>query len=113
MAITSSYPVLSVVQQHLDEAIGLWDVRSTLLTSPQVTLGSLAWFDERIAAHLDGLSVAGDHAWALCEAALESPSAGSVFTAAVRAIEGREPSRLDRLVAMSRAMVDACRGLTS
>lgn len=113
MAIASSFPVLSVVQQHLDEVVGLWDVRSTLLKSPAVTLASLRWPDERIAAHLDGLAVAGEHGWALCEAALESPSAGSAFAAAIRAIEGRQPSRLNRLVALSRTVVDARHGLTS
>ncbi len=113
MAIASSVPVLSVVQQHLDEVVGLWDVRSTLLKSPPVTLESLRWPDERIAAHLDGLSVAGEHAWPLCEAALEAPSAGSAFAAAIRAIEGRDPLRLHRLVAVAKTVVDARRGLTS
>jgi uncharacterized protein (TIGR02270 family) len=112
MTGTSTLPIVAVVQQHLDEVIGLWNTRSVLLTSPDVTLRSLAWIDERIAAHLDGLSVAGEHAWPICEAALASPSAGSVFAAVVRAIEAKEPSRLKRLVDTLTTTSDGRRGLT-
>jgi uncharacterized protein (TIGR02270 family) len=113
MQVRRSVPVLDVVQQHLDEAITLRRTRSTLLKSPRVTLDTLARFDERIAAHLDGLSVAGEHAWPLCEPALKSPSEGAAFITAVHAIEGNDRSRLDRLVAMSSARVEARRGITS
>jgi uncharacterized protein (TIGR02270 family) len=108
-----SLPVLGVVQHHLDEAITLRRARSTLLISPRATLDALARFDERIAAHLDGVSVAGAHAWPLCEAALKAPSEGATFVAAVHAIERNERSRLDRLVVLSATSVEARRGITS
>jgi uncharacterized protein (TIGR02270 family) len=111
--VRRSLPVLGVVQHHLDEAITLRRTRSTVLVSPRATLDALARFDERIAAHLDGVSVAGTDAWPLCEAALKAPSEGAAFVTAVHAIEGNDRSRLDRLVALSASRVEARRGVTS
>jgi uncharacterized protein (TIGR02270 family) len=111
--IRRSLPLLGVVQHHVDEAITLRRTRSTVLISPRTTLDALARFDERIAAHLDGVSVAGAHAWELCEAALKPPSVGAAFLAAVQAIETNDRSRLDRLIALAAARAEVLRGITS
>jgi len=87
--------------------------RSVLVRAPHVKLHHLARVDERIAAHLDGLAVAGDFGASLCDAALETTGAGEVFTAAVGAITRKDPGRLDKLFALAGAEAQARRGLIS
>jgi hypothetical protein len=52
-------PLTAVVQQHAEEAAMLRHVRSVLVRAPHIKLLQLRRLDERIAAHLDGLAVAG------------------------------------------------------
>ena len=51
-----------VVMQHVEEAAHLRHVRSVLVRGPYVWLLHLRRLDERIAVHLDGISVAGAYA---------------------------------------------------
>ena len=85
--------------------------RTNLCRAPHAALRELHKFDDRL-ANLDGLSIAGE-AWEFCEAALESPSAAIVFTAAVGAIEDRNPVRLERLLALAEAVSESRSGLLS
>ena len=62
-----------------------------------------------MAAHLDGLAVAGEFGSSLCEAALETPGVGEVFAATVRAIEEKDERRLDKLFALVGAVPEAQR----
>ena len=87
----------SIVVQHLEEAAALHRRRSALTGGPGSTLADLARYDERLAAHLDGVAVAGEDAWPLCEAALDRALPGAVFVAAVRAVQSRSSERLDAL----------------
>ncbi|RQP25506.1 TIGR02270 family protein [Albitalea terrae] len=102
-----------VVQQHAEESAMLRLVRSVLVRAPHVRLRHLRRLDDRIAAHLDGLSVAGRYGTALCTAALERAGAGEVFAAAIRAIDEHDAKALHRLIALSAALPDARRGLVS
>lgn len=102
-----------VVQQHAEEAALLRHVRSVLVRAPHVQLLRLARLDERIAAHLDGLAVAGAAGTALLKAALERPGAGEVFALGVRALETRDAALLDHLLALVPELPDAERGLAS
>ncbi|HEV7575704.1 MAG TPA: TIGR02270 family protein [Caldimonas sp.] len=106
-------PIAAVVRQHADDAAALRVVRSVLVRAPHVRLRHLARLDERIAAHLDGLAVAGTSGTAVCTAALDSPGPGQVFAAAIRAIEDRDDRSLHRLIALSVAVLDCRRGLVS
>lgn len=102
-----------VVQQHVEDAAVLHNTRSLLSKAPHVKLHHLRRFDDRIAAHLDGLAVAGEEGWPLCEAALETPESGAMFTAAVRALEDKRSDRLDRLFALAAATPEGQSGLRS
>lgn len=103
-----------IVMQHAEEAAHLHVVRAALLRAPHIRLSDLQRrFDDRLAAHLDGLSIAGADSWRLCEAALAIPSAGAVFTAAVRAIEDKREDRVDKLLALCEAIPDTRSGLLS
>src|SRR5262249_19907408 len=84
----------------------LYGVRSRLVSSPHITLHKLGRIDDRLAAHLDGLAVAGDTARTLCEAALEAPGVGEGFTAAGRALEGGRERILARLLAVGESLPD-------
>lgn len=102
-----------VVQQHVEEAAVLRHVRTVLVRAPHVGLLQLGRLDERIAAHLDGLAVAGEAGKALALAELERPGAGPVFALAVRALEERDEAGLDRLMALVPELPEARRGLAS
>lgn len=106
-------PIPVVVQQHAEESAMLRHVRSVLVRAPHVRLRHLRRLDERIAAHLDGLAVAGRYGTALCTAALERPGAGEVFAVAVRAIDERDERALGRVIALAGALPDAKRGVLS
>ena len=79
-------------------------MRSVLVRAPHVRLLHLSRLDERIAAHLDGVGVAGQYGIGLAHQALERPGAGEVFVATVRAIENQDVARLDKLLAIAEAL---------
>ncbi len=113
MLTASRAPVLAVVQQHQEEAACLRSTRQFLVAAPHVRLHHLRRLDDRIAAHLDGLCVAGAFGSRLCEAALESPGIGEVFVATVRAIEDRSAQSLARLLSLAEAEPASGAGLRS
>jgi uncharacterized protein (TIGR02270 family) len=71
----------------------------------------LARLDARLAAHLDGLKVAGEAGSSLCVAALEEPNPGKVFAAAVGSIERHDQAGLARLHALTGAAPELQGGL--
>jgi uncharacterized protein (TIGR02270 family) len=103
--------VSAIVQQHVDDAAALATSRSSFATAAQVRLLRLRRADQRLGAHLDGLKIAGDDALPICEALLETPSAGAVFVLVVDAVEAKNVSRLDRLIALAEAVPQAQEGL--
>jgi uncharacterized protein (TIGR02270 family) len=109
----SRHPVAIVVQQHAEESAILRNTRSVLTSAPHVKLHQLRRLDDRIAAHLDGVAVAGEFGWKLCETALENPSKGTVFAATERAIEDKNLPALNKLLALAEALPEAQPGLIS
>lgn len=105
--------VLTVVMQHAEDAAVLRSQRSVLVKSPHTELRRLARLDERLAAHLDGLAVAGDAGYRLAQEALDTPGVGQLFTVAVLAIERHDRAQLDRLLALVGVVPDAERALVS
>lgn len=106
-------PVPEIVEQHLEDALMLHATRTALTSAPHAKLLQLRRFDDRLAAHLDGLSIAGECAWAGCEAALESPSASALFLATVRSIEDQRDDRLERLLTLAQSLPECRGGLTA
>jgi len=105
--------VLVVVSQHVEDAAALRSTRAVLVRAPHVELERLSRLDERIAAHLDGIAVAGDDGVALCHQALSPPSTGAVFTVIVRAIETHDAERLRKLLTIAHAVPECRRGVLS
>lgn len=106
-------PIPHIIQQHAEEAAHLRHMRSNLASAPHVKLRHLRRLDDRLAAHLDGLAVAGEYGSNVCEAALESPGIGEVFAATVRAIMEKDERRLDKLFALVGAVPKAKPSLIS
>jgi len=109
----ANQPVLLVVARHAEEAALLCNQRLYLVQAPHVKLHRLRRLDDRLAAHLDGLAVAGECGWQMCESALARPGVGELFTAGVRAIEDRSALALDRLCALAEAVPETQRGFVS
>ncbi len=113
MLPTSGQPIFQVIQQHAEEAAFLRNARSFLVRAPHVKLHHLRRFDDRLAANLDGLAVAGEWGWRLCKSLLANPSIGEVFTATVRAIEDRNELGLNELIALAAALNEFQPGFVS
>ena len=90
-----------IVDQHFEEAAFLWSQRDAATTATNYNLSDLAFLDERLEAHIDGLRVAGDYGWALCEGGLDPEDPGTVFTASVIAFESGEEERIELIVGAS------------
>jgi uncharacterized protein (TIGR02270 family) len=101
-----------VLEQHVDDASVLHSLRTRLAASPHAKLHHLSRFDDRLAAHLDGLSVAGTAAWQLCSEALQAPTSSAMFVAASYALENRQ-DELEWLLALSEAALPTRPGLIS
>jgi uncharacterized protein (TIGR02270 family) len=86
-----------IVDQHADEAAFLWHLRDTAAVGPRYTLSALADLDERVEAHLDGLRVAGPHAWEACAEVLPLEAPGEVFVVAALALHA---DAFDKLAAI-------------
>jgi uncharacterized protein (TIGR02270 family) len=93
--------IAEVVHQHADEAAGIWVRVDALAGAPHVRMSDQRRWHERLAAHLDGLAVAGDQGRPFCDSLLEEKLPGGIFVAAVRAIEEKEKNRIDRLIALA------------
>lgn len=96
-------PVLAhIVEQHAEDAAFLWLLRDRAAEAPDEDLDSLAGLDDRLAAHLDGLRIAGDDGWRLCRERLEGAGAdaGEVFVAATIALQAASgpDDRLDAVL---------------
>jgi hypothetical protein len=102
-----------VVFQHSQDAADLHAIRTRLVASGSSRLHHLQRFDERLAAHIDGLIVAGSAAVEFCDAALARLTPGALFTATVLAIETRSASHLTRLLSLAEAAPEAQSGLVS
>lgn len=106
-------PIPVVVQQHLDNTVVLSGTRAVLVCAPHVQLHRLRRLDDRLAASLDGLAVAGDFGRDLCLAALDAPGPGAMFANTVGAIEARDPAWLERLLSIAEAVPESRPGLVS
>ena len=94
------------VQEHADELTTLFTSRSVLIRAPHINLADLARWDERIAAHHDGLAVAGEEGARACEALLGGTDGRVMFESVLGALRSAER------VALSTAAVGAGAGPT-
>ncbi|WP_395319587.1 TIGR02270 family protein [Variovorax sp. UC74_104] len=100
----AAMPVGLVVMRHAEESALLCNQRFFLAGSAHARLHHLRRLDDRLAAHLDGLAVAGEAGSRACDAALGNAGRGEVFAATVLAIVNHDLPRLDRLLALAEAL---------
>lgn len=107
-------PVLGgIVAQHAVESAMLRSARSALVRAPQVSLWQLRRHDDRIAAHLDGLAVAGRDGLDIRKLSLGGLGIGEIFARTVCALEERDDEALERIVELATPGSPAERGLFS
>jgi len=95
---SSALIIEAVVEQHAEEAAFLWTTRDRAVHAPHYSLKDLSGLDERVEAHLDGLRVAGQFGWQLCEQALDNEEPGKLFAAAVLAFDSGDTGRMHRVL---------------
>lgn len=104
---------MDVITQHAEEAAFLWILRDEAVLAPNYSLKDLAELDERLEANLDGLRVAQDKGWEVCEEELSFKEPGEVFTAGVLAFESKNPERIQKLLDIGSSEPDLERSLIS
>ncbi|MFZ1987194.1 MAG: TIGR02270 family protein [Desulfatitalea sp.] len=103
-----------IIEQHAEEAAFNWLLRDRAVTEPHYDLADLAHLDDRVEANLDGLRIAGEAGWGICQAAMAVGEPGEIFAAGVLAFEKMIPARMDTVLAavepdagLQRALVSA------
>lgn len=102
-------PILS---QHAEEAAFLWVLRRLAVGRPDYDLEDLAKLDGRLAAHLDGLYVAGEASWEMVLENLDRGRDGELFAAAMLAIP-TGPKRFQELLGALSEKPELGQGLVS
>jgi uncharacterized protein (TIGR02270 family) len=91
----------------------LWLMRDNAVRAPNYNLQDLADLDERVEANIDGLRVAGVSGWEYCERSLELEEPGEVFAAGVIAFEGKEETRIQKVLETACSLPELGRALGS
>jgi uncharacterized protein (TIGR02270 family) len=113
MCAAATAIIEDIVEQHFEEASFLWSQRDAATTATNYTLSDLAFLDERVEAHVDGLRVAGEYGWELCEAGLDPDEPGTLFTASIIAFESGDKERIELVVGASGESRTAFRAVVS
>jgi hypothetical protein len=77
---------MSIVEEHFEELQALWYVHSAAVRNDRYWVGDLLKLQERIAAHVAGVVLAGSRAHGMIQEALVSGDAGLVFAAVVTCV---------------------------
>jgi hypothetical protein len=81
---------MSVVEEHLEELQALWYVHASAIRHAHYGASDLLKLQQRIAAHVDGVVLAGSRAHSLIQKALFSGDAGLAFAAVVTCLRAPE-----------------------
>jgi uncharacterized protein (TIGR02270 family) len=103
----------NVISQHAEESAMLWLLRRAATKSTHYSLANLAKIDGRVEAHLDGLRIAGDDGWKLCEEQLAAMEEGEVFAAGSMAFESASPERFAKVLSVAEEEPTTAGGLVS
>ena len=76
-----------IIEQYAEEADFIWSQRSLAITAPHYTLSDIVELDKRLEAYLDGLRIAGDSGWEICNEVFGWEEAGEIFTGASLAVD--------------------------
>jgi uncharacterized protein (TIGR02270 family) len=102
-----------IIAQHAEDAAFLWLLRDAAVCAPHYSLDDLAQLDNRIDAHIDGLRIAGDAGWKICQEQLGWEEPGEVFVAAVLAFASGHEARIQAVLEAGSASRELSRSLVS
>ena len=103
--VSASNP--TVVARHAEEAALLCTQRFFLVRAGHVRLHHLRRLDDRLAAHLDGLGVAGEAGSRATDEALANLGPGEVFASFALALDNRDDRRIAHMLALAETVADA------
>jgi uncharacterized protein (TIGR02270 family) len=92
-----------IVEQHSENAAGLWLIRDSAVNGPSITLTDLVKLDERVEANIDGLRIAETTGWSVPLDHLNDADASSYFVAGSLAVESDDFDRFDRVIGFADA----------
>ncbi len=88
-----------LIRRHAEDAAFYWLQHDTSAYSPRLNLAGLERFSHLLAAHLEGIEVAGDAGWQLSLAALQKwKQTGEAFVCAYTALQNNNPAKLDAVM---------------
>ncbi|MFQ5650082.1 MAG: TIGR02270 family protein [bacterium] len=102
-----------IIQQHAEEAAFLWLLRDQAVNAPHYSLADLAELDNRVETHIDGLRIAGEAGWEICDESLDWQEPGEVFAAAVLAFETGREERIQKVLEVASTSIGLSGGLVS
>jgi hypothetical protein len=103
----------TIIIQHAEEAAFLWFLRNNAVRAPHYSLKDLAKLDNRVEAHIDGLRIAGDEGWKICNEVLKWEEAGDLFTAAVLTFENGKDEWIETVLKAGEESYELSRGIVS
>jgi len=83
-----------IITEFAEEAAFLWHLRSRAVGAPHFSLDDLVKLDERLEAHIDGLRVAGEAGWDICEETLGGEVPETYFAPSILAFESGLSARI-------------------
>ncbi|MBU3059268.1 TIGR02270 family protein [Pseudomonas indica] len=86
-----------ITEEHAEEAIFLWHLRTLATRQPHYLLDDLDLLDNRIAAHVDGLRINAEVGWAACRAQLADTGMPAIAPLTLMALEAADHARLESL----------------
>lgn len=105
--------VSSVLHQHAEAVSFFWSLRWSATSASNYALPDLTKLDRSIEAHFDGLRIAGEEGWRLAAGQLGWQEPGEVFAAAVLALEGDDPAKIESVLGAAVKTPDLSRGFIS
>jgi uncharacterized protein (TIGR02270 family) len=89
----------ALIRRHAEDAAFYWLQHDASGYSPRLSLGGLERFSNLLAAHLEGIEVAGDAGWQPSLAALQQwKQTGEAFVCAHTALQNNDPVQLDEVM---------------
>jgi len=110
---STSMVIPVVIEQHAEEAAFHWLLRDAAVCAPHYSLDDLAKLDNRLDAHIDGLRIAGEAGWEMCQEQLGWEEAGEVFVAAILAFQSGHEARIQAVLEAGSASRELSRSLVS
>lgn len=109
----SSAVIPSIISQHASELAFLWTQRERMLYSPCYTRSDLSALEERMDAHLDGLTIAGEVGWQTASKEVTATDADGAFCLMRLALRRNDSVLAEQLIEQSQSVPSMARGLLS